>query len=76
MSLKFAFVEIISLLFFGLNFSLRATRWAGDNMNLSTNGNISKKVREKDTFTITLFKEYSIGFPAITRLISFVLAVL
>ena len=39
-----------------LNFSLRVTGWASDNMNIASNSNISKKVRLKDTLPSLISK--------------------
>ena len=53
-----------------LTFSLRVTRCAGHNTDLSSNSNISKTVRVNITFARTVFKEYSISFLVILRLIT------
>ena len=43
---------------------------------LSSNRNISKMVKVNIAFTKTFFKEYSINFPMICRLIDFTLVAL
>ena len=58
-----------------LNLFLRETCCADLNTNLLSS-NISKLVRVSIVFTITFFKEYSISFLMISRLIDFALLVL
>ena len=59
-----------------LTLSLPVTCWAGDNTDLHLDSNISKTVGENIAFIEALFKEYSISFPMVCRLIDFALVVL
>ena len=59
-----------------LTLSLPLTRWAGDNSELPSNSNISKTIRISIAFTKSFFREYSITFLMILRLIDFALVVL
>ena len=56
--------------------SLPVTSCAGYNTNLASKSNISEKMRANIAFTTPSFKEYSISFLMISRLIDFALAVL
>ena len=55
--------------------SLPVPSWAGDNTDLTSN-NISKTVEVNIAFTITLFKEYSISFVEVSKVIDFAPVVL
>ena len=59
-----------------LTILLPVTRCAGHNTDLPANNNISNKVRENIALTRAFFKEYSIIFLMISRLIDFALVVL
>ena len=51
-------------------------RWAVDNTDLPLGRNISQAVNVKIVFTRTFFKEFSISFLMVCKLIDFALAVL
>ena len=59
-----------------LTLSLPAPHWAGDNTNLPSASIVPKKVVANIVFTKKFFKEYSISFLLVCRLIGFVLVVL
>ena len=59
-----------------LTLSLPVPRWAGDNTVLHTNSNISKTISVNIAFTRRFYKEYSISFLMVCRLIDFLFVVL
>ena len=59
-----------------LTLSLPVLCWAGDNTDLPLDSNISKTVTVNITCTRTFFKEYSLSFLMVCRLIDFALPVL
>ena len=59
-----------------LTLSLPVPRWVGDNTDLNSNRNISKTIRINIVFKMAVFKEYSIIFLMVFRLIDFALVVL
>ena len=59
----------------GLTLSFPVPRWAVDNSALPSNNHISKTVSVNSAFTRTLFKEYSMSFLMVCRLIDFPLVV-
>ena len=59
-----------------ITLTLTGTRYTGPNTDLPSNSNISKTVIVNIIFTATFFKEYSISFLMICRLIDFALVVL
>ena len=59
-----------------LTLSLPAPRWAGDNTNLPLASIVSKTVVANVVFTKKFFKEYSISFRLVCRLIGLALVVL
>ena len=59
----------------GLTLSFPVHRWAVDNSALPSNNYISKTVSVNSAFTRTLFKEYSMSFLMVCRLIDFPLVV-
>ena len=58
-----------------LNLSVPVPCWAGDNTDLPSDSNISKAARVNNTFTM-FFKEYSLSFLMVCRLVDFALLVL
>ena len=58
-----------------LTLSLPVLCWAGDNTDLPLDSNISKTVTVNIACTRTFFKEYSLNFLMVCRLIDFVLPV-
>ena len=54
-----------------LTISLPVTLWMGHNTDLPSESNISKKIRVNIPFAQTFFKEYSISFLMVCRLIDF-----
>ena len=59
-----------------LTLSLPVPRWAGDNTVLHTTSNISKTISVNIAFTRRFYKEYSISFLMVCRLIDFLFVVL
>ena len=64
-----AFKAFSKWFIFTLTLSFLVPRWAGDNTNLPSKSNISKTIRVNIAFTRTFFKEYSISFLMVCKLI-------